>query len=133
MRVKVTYQRVLEVYLKLKDQGVKITNQRVMDELGEGSFTTVYKFLKEIKERDEKNMLFDLSKLTPLEQIEMLNKEFNVSYENYRTVTQRLVESLQRKVDELTVENEELIKELKKFKEWIYGNKGVQSLWTAKI
>lgn len=125
MRVKVTYQRVLEVYLKLKDQGVKITNQRVMDELGEGSFTTVYKFLKEIKERDEKNMLFDLSKLTPLEQIEMLNKEFNVSYENYRTVTQRLVESLQRKVDELTVENEELIKELKKFKEWIYGNKGV--------
>ena len=47
----------------------------------------------------------------------MLNKEFNVSYENYRTVTQRLVESLQRKVDELTVENEELIKELKKFKE----------------
>ena len=125
MRVKVTYQRVLEVYLKLKDQGVKITNQRVMDELGEGSFTTVYKFLKEIKERDEKNMLFDLSKLTPLEQIEMLNKEFNVSYENYRTVTQRLVESLQRKVDELTVENEELIKELKKFKEWIYGNKSV--------
>ena len=125
MRVKVTYQRVLEVYLKLKDQGVKITNQRVMDELGEGSFTTVYKFLKKIKERDEKNMLFDLSKLTPLEQIEMLNKEFNVSYENYRTVTQRLVESLQRKVDELTVENEELIKELKKFKEWIYGNKGV--------
>lgn len=125
MRVKVTYQRVLEVYLKLKDQGVKITNQRVMDELGEGSFTTVYKFLKEIKERDEKNMLFDLSKLTPLEQIEMLNKEFNVSYENYRTVTQRLVESLQRKVDELTVENEELIKELKKFKEWIYGNKDV--------
>lgn len=117
MRVKVTYQRVLEVYLKLKDQGVKITNQRVMDELGEGSFTTVYKFLKEIKERDEKNMLFDLSKLTPLEQIEMLNKEFNVSYENYRTVTQRLVESLQRKVDELTLENEELIKELKKFKE----------------
>ena len=125
MRVKVTYQRVLEVYLKLKDQGVKITNQRVMDELGEGSFTTVYNFLKEIKERDEKNMLFDLSKLTPLEQIEMLNKEFNVSYENYRTVTQSLVESLQRKVDELTVENEELRKELKKFKEWIYGNKGV--------
>lgn len=125
MRVKVTYQRVLEVYLKLKDQGVKITNQRVMDELGEGSFTTVYKFLKEIKERDEKNMLFDLSKLTPLEQIEMLNKEFNVSYENYRTVTQRLVESLQRKVDELTVENEELRTKLKKNKEWTYGNKSV--------
>lgn len=117
MRVKVTYERVLAVYKKLKDNGEKITNQRVMDELGEGSFTTVYKYLKEIKERDEKNMLLDLSNLTPLEQIEMLNKEFNVSYENYRTGTKRLIESLQRQVDELTVENEELRTELKKYKE----------------
>lgn len=117
MRVKVTYQRVLEVYLKLKDQGEKITNQRVMDELGEGSFTTVYKYLKEIKERDEKNTLFNLANLPPIEQITQLNKVFNVSYENYRNVTLRIVESLQHKIDELTVENEELRTELKKYKE----------------
>lgn len=117
MKVKVTYERVLEVYTKLKEKGEKITNQRVMDELGEGSFTTVHKYLKEIKERDEEKILLGLANLSPTEQIEKLNKELNVNLENFRNVTVKIIQNLQHKIDLLTVENEELRTELKKYKE----------------